>query len=588
MPTEQPYLAVDRFRPLRLYIPALVIVALVFGLLIFIGFSTYWNLYRARSNAMHFLHQQGVAIIQAMEAGVESAGEAPRLQENIVQRLLAEVSENEAVAHIYLVGPANRRMRHTPGFSPAETPVWRPAIPDSRTIITRTRRLENETPVYELAKRFVAFNPPAAAEPPVSDSRGTHSMVPDTVGHEHNRLVIGLKMSIYEKARHEDLQHAAVMVSILAALGLGTGFFVFVIGRYHRMNRILRETQRYTRRVVESMANGLLSIDDQGNILTYNHLGLELVGLEESDVPDTKLEAIIDMQASGISRTLDTGEPVMDREIRVALSNGEARPLAVSVTAINRAPGAQMGAVIILRDLSEIKQLEERVRRTEKLAALGKLAAAVAHEIRNPLSSIRGFAGFLSHVLKDRPEDKAYADVMVAEVDRISRVVTDLLNLARPLEIEPATVDPAQLVLDTVRLVQSDAAEKQVRIDAVTKNAPAAACLDPNLMRQLLLNLMLNAVAATGAGNHIEIGVQEYAGSAGTVFWVQDDGPGIESGHRKKIFDPFFTTREKGTGLGLAIVLKIVENHSGAIRLESPLPGREKGCRFVVEIPDAC
>jgi len=586
MNTDPSYLAIDHFRPIRLYLPALVIVALVFGLLIFIGFSTYWNLYGARNNAMDFLHQQGLAIIQAMEAGVDSAEDAPALQETIIKRLLVEASRNASVSHIYLLGPENRLYHHSPGFSPDDTNLWHPEIPESQGLITRTRRLEDETRVYELAKRFIPLHSDSDAGVSPAGGMDADAYPSETRMHAAPLVVIGLEMGIYEKARQEDLQHAVVMVSILAALGLGTGFFIFVIGRYHRMNRILRETQRYTRRVVDSMANGLLSIDDRANILTYNHLGLELIGLDESDVPGISLDAIIDMEASGINQTLNTGAPVMDREIAVALSSGETRPLAVSVTAINSAPGTQMGAVIIFRDLSEIKYLEERVRRTEKLAALGKLAAAVAHEIRNPLSSIRGFAGFLSHVLRERPRDREYADVMVAEVDRINRVVTDLLNLARPLEIEPATINPAELVLDTVRLVQSDAADKHVDIGTDTKSAPPAARMDPNLMRQLLLNLMLNAVAAAGPGNQIEIGVRGGEGAANTVFWVQDDGPGIDARYQEKIFDPFFTTRAKGTGLGLAIVLKIVENHRGVIRLESPLPGEDKGCRFVVEIPD--
>ncbi|MFW6081486.1 MAG: two-component system sensor histidine kinase NtrB [Desulfosalsimonas sp.] len=375
------------------------------------------------------------------------------------------------------------------------------------------------------------------------------------------------------------------MVSILGALGAGAVFFIFIIRRYHMMNRALRNTQEYTAQVVDSMANGLLSIGADGRVLSWKSLGLELLGLRESDAKNLSLDRVLDFEESGISETLRDCRPVMDREIWVTGRFEDSMPLAVSVTPIRTEQSGCGGAVIILRDLRQVKRLEEKVRRSEKLAALGKLSAAVAHEIRNPLSSIRGFARFLSHSLKDRPKDAEYADVMVREVDRINRVVTDLLNFARPLELETSQVEPSGLVEHTIRLVSADARSRGVEISMDTGNSPESAVLDANLITQVMLNLVLNSMEAAGPGCFIQVGVSSTEGSGDLMFWVEDNGPGIEPRHREKVFDPFFTTREKGTGLGLAIVQKIVENHQGRIVVKSPPDSKNTGCRVEVHIP---
>ena len=259
-------------------------------------------------------------------------------------------------------------------------------------------------------------------------------------------------------------------------------------------------------------------------------------------------------------------------------------PLALSITPILDETDVCQGAVIILRDLREIKQLEEKVRRTEKLAAIGKLAAGVAHEIRNPLSSIRGFAQYLRNTLKDKPREKEYAETMVSEVDRINRVVTDLLTFARPMEADLAPTDLTELVERTVRLVQADARSRNVSI-RMSLSDLSKIPLDTHQMTQAILNLLLNSLQAVNSGGYIEVGAELDPAVSRLKIWVEDDGPGISRDQKEKIFDPFFTTHEKGTGLGLAIVHKIVENHNGEINLESPLAGKDRGTRMTISIP---
>jgi len=293
---------------------------------------------------------------------------------------------------------------------------------------------------------------------------------------------------------------------------------------------------------------------------------------------------LIEFELSGIQSTLIECVPVLDFEIYHQHKAGEMVPLALSATPIKDGKGGCNGAVLILRDLREIKLLQEKVKRSEKLAAIGELAAGVAHEIRNPLSSIRGFAQFLRHSLKDMPQEKEYAETMVTEVDRINRVVTDLLTFARPMAVEISPTDITDLIEHSVRLVEADALSRKITIERKISDLTRLP-MDANQITQALLNLLLNALQAVPPKGHIEIGADLDASDSQLHLWVKDNGPGIPSTQIEKVFEPFYTTHEKGTGLGLSIVHKIAENHNGEIRVNSPPKGSTQGCSFSIILP---
>ena len=239
-----------------------------------------------------------------------------------------------------------------------------------------------------------------------------------------------------------------------------------------------------------------------------------------------------------------------------------------------------------LRDIHRMQRLERQIQKSEKLAAIGQLSASVAHEIRNPLSSIRGFARFFAHLFKDRDEHREYADIMVKELDRINGVITDLITYAGPLEPRMAPVDPRKLVTHMRRLIEGDTRSRGVIISMdIPENMPPVT-MDGDQMKQVFLNLLLNALNVLKPGEKIVVGASSTApGTGGGRFWVADEGPGIPREHQARIFDPFFSGASKGTGLGLAIVKKIIENHGGTISVESPAPGKSKGCCFTITLP---
>jgi two-component system sensor histidine kinase HydH len=566
----------------KLYLPALSIVAVVLLMLILISISTYRNLDREKSVALHFLYREGVALIRSIEASARTGMKSLMWQEVSLGSLLQETAKDRDIAYVYIVDGHGKIVHASDPSKQGLTVDWNPKIKDAEQVVTRILGRGADHQIYELAKFFAPMYEPSmtlhqSRRMLFEQPRPPHS-------HTGDLIILGMKMESLAQARRADIQHAFIMAAIILVLGSGALFFIFVIQNYYLVDKTLKQTKDYTRQVIASMANGLLSIDIEGRIASYNRPALDLLDIEESDARGKDLGSVIDLADSGIRRTITDYVAVLEREVQHRKKTGEVIPLALSATPIRDEAGAYQGAVIVLRDLSEIKKLQEKVRRSEKLAAIGELAAGIAHEIRNPLSSIRGFAQFLRHALKDKPQEQLYAETMVSEVDRINRVVTDLLTFARPMEAELAPTDITELIEHTVRLVTAEAGSRNVQIE--TRIADVSLLpLDANQMTQALLNLILNALQATDQEGRVEIGAEVNADEACLHIWVADNGSGISPEQKEKIFEPFFTTREKGTGLGLAIVHKIVENHQGEIIVESPPPGNIKGCRFTMIIP---
>ena len=555
------------------------------SLLILISISTYRNLERQEKTVLTFVHQQGLAILHTLEAGARSGMVMNQWGKDSIGNLILETGKDENIAYVYLIDSQGTVIHHSKPSFEGMFSAWRPQLDDEKPVQNRVRKLTDGTQVYDLAKRF-------SPRPSLLMNQGQKGMMGpgnEMSSHQHsdNIIVLGLKMTAFEAARRSDIHHAVVMAAILVALGSGALFFIFVIQNYYLVDRTLEQTRDYTRQVVANMANGLLSIDPEGRIRSYNRLALELLGLKETEVDGMDLKSVIDFKETGIDRTLSRCQPVFEREFLHRKKSGALMPMTLSITPILDEKQTSTGAVIVLRDLREIKKLEEKVRHSEKLAAIGELAAGVAHEIRNPLSSIKGFARFLAHSLSDRTQEKEYAEIIAKEVDRINSVVNDLLTFARPLEPELALTDVLKLAEHSVRLVETDARSRDIKIRSKINPDLNSFFLDANQITQALLNLMLNALQEVDNGGVIVVGADVNESGTRLDIWVEDDGPGISQDKKKKIFDPFFTTREKGTGLGLAIVHKIVENHRGEIRVESPLPGNTRGCRFTMTLPVA-
>jgi two-component system sensor histidine kinase HydH len=388
----------------KLYLPALSIVAIVVLLLVLISISTYRNLDREKSMALHFLHRQGVMLLKSIEASARTGMKSLMWQEISLGKLMVETAKDDEIAYVYLIDEHGLIAHHSDPLHENKDALWKPDLNDRDQIVTRINVLPEGIRIYELAKYFSPMYEPSL----IQSKDGVNGLGQEAEQHSRrgDTIVVGMRMAVFESARHADIQHALIMAAIILVLGSGALFFIFVIQNYYLVNRTLRQTQDYTRQVVASMANGLLSLDTDGKVISYNLLALELLDLKESEIRGMDFDEVIDFKTTGIFQTLNHCMPVLDKEINHRKKSGEIVPLALSITPIIGEDSTCQGAVIVMRDLREIKQLEEKVRRSEKLAAIGKLAAGVAHEIRNPLSSIRGFAQYLRNAFKDKPRER--------------------------------------------------------------------------------------------------------------------------------------------------------------------------------------
>jgi two-component system sensor histidine kinase HydH len=233
---------------------------------------------------------------------------------------------------------------------------------------------------------------------------------------------------------------------------------------------------------------------------------------------------------------------------------------------------------------TSLTRLEKEVETSRRLASLGRLAAGVAHEIRNPLSSIKGFATYFKERYRDNPDDQKTSEIMIQEVDRLNRVITQLLEFARPPVIQKKNASLQALIQHSLKMIERQASAKQIQILSHLPSEIKEVSLDPDGINQVLLNLYLNAVEAMTPGGTLSVSLSLDDSARRVRIAVSDTGTGISKQDLEHVFDPYFTTKQTGTGLGLAIVHKIIEAHGGEVRAESEI-GR--GTTVSVLLPPA-
>jgi len=341
----------------------------------------------------------------------------------------------------------------------------------------------------------------------------------------------------------------------------------------------LRELDRITawlNLVMGAVSSGVISVDSMARITTCNAAaGRLLRGILEEPVGADYRAAFPD---SPLLRVLAGAEAVAGYERIVRSNEGERRILAAKSTALRAADGAIIGAVEVIEDVTEMRQLRESVERADRLKQLGEMAAGVAHEIRNPLNGIEGFASLLMRDLEAGDRRHRYAAAIVEGVRMLNHTVTALLAFTSPKAPQRQSANPAALARTCLELVdaelslRSDEDSPRVSLSLVDLWGQGELAVDAGQLRQALLNLVQNAVQAVQAGGaedpQVRLTVSRHSEIQAVVITVEDNGAGIPPGERQRIFTPFYTTKDHGTGLGLAIVHSIVSLDGGTLSVE--------------------
>jgi two-component system sensor histidine kinase PilS (NtrC family) len=330
--------------------------------------------------------------------------------------------------------------------------------------------------------------------------------------------------------------------------------------------------------IVRSLTSGLITVDPTSRVLTINDSAAEILGVDGPAL----LGAPIDQLLPGMRDRL-TGLPARGDLRRADLTlarDGRRLVLGISVSPLVDGSDAVVGRVINFQDLTDLRRMERDVRRAERMATVGQLAAGIAHEIRNPLASISGSIELLGQGPRASDDDRALMAIVTREIDRLNGLISELLDYANPRPRQVVDFDLAVLLDETVRVFQQDKSFSEVAI-AWASPGPVPVAADPAKLRQVMWNLLRNAAeAATGGGRHVELTVT--ADDAAALVEFGDDGVGIPAAALPRIFDPFFTTKRAGTGLGLATCQSVVVEHGGTIEVTSEV-GR--GTRVLVRLP---
>jgi two-component system nitrogen regulation sensor histidine kinase GlnL len=347
----------------------------------------------------------------------------------------------------------------------------------------------------------------------------------------------------------------------------------------------------YYEDLLGSLQDGIIIVDPDGYTRSINQAAEELTGVSAQMLHGRPFEQMLPNDRSLqelVRKTMESGRTHADFEIRLTRQDGSQVVISAVASLISDGMGRARGTVLALRDQTGIRELEERLQRSDRLAALGTVAAGVAHEIRNPLAGLRGAAQLLEGEEDFPPALREYTSVIVKEVDRLGAIVERLLSFATPRGPVLRSCNLHE-VLDSLLFLER-APLKAANITVQRQYDPQLPEIlaDPSEIRQLFLNLIRNGVEAMSDGGELTVrtryerSAKRCGGRSAAVAEIVDQGSGFDPEIERRLFTPFFTTKERGTGLGLAICLRIVEDHGGAMEATSS-PGR--GSSFRVWLP---
>ena len=574
-------------------VPPWVLIGAVAVLLPIFTFITVENINRQKEKSVQLLLEKGAALIRSFEAGTRFGMMGMQRGGFQLQRLLTETAQQADIVYLLVADNTGKILAHNDleqVGSKIEHEADLAEITAASRIFWRQVKRPDGVQVFEVFRKF------SPARGPMGMRRGfgmmgrrfqqseDHRKISPTVASESNGIIfVGLDMTPVLEAHKADIRHAIIMGLILLLVGFAGFTLIFVLQSYRTTRVSLSRIKAFSDNVVENMPIGLIALDNQRRIASFNNTAESVLQLSHRQVMGEDAEKILPPELCAELNCPDIQNGVIDKEMDCTVGDGSIVPLEIGASLLEDENKTSLGYVILFKDLTEERSLRREIERSRRLASVGRLAAGVAHEIRNPLSSIKGFATYFKERYQDIPQDRQTAAIMIQEVDRLNRVVSQLLEFARPVDIKPQTINLNTLIDDSTKLIEKQATEKGIAIKTRYSIPITEILVDPDQLNQVLLNVYLNAIESMDGGGELNIGLAPNAEAGGFEIQISDTGCGISSEDLSKIFDPYYTTKSSGTGLGLAITHNIMEAIGGQIKVSS-LP--EKGTVFTIQIPN--
>jgi signal transduction histidine kinase len=349
---------------------------------------------------------------------------------------------------------------------------------------------------------------------------------------------------------------------------------------------------RFFRDMVTSMRNGVIAITREGYVAVLNAIACQVLNIpvKASNLGSHYSEVL--QSSPEILRILGTAFESEYLPNRAEMRLAKGTVIGYTLSLIRDDEGRTTGAALFFKDLTRVEQIEERERLRDRLAALGEMAAAIAHEVKNPLAGIEVMAGLLKRRLAQQADAQSMLNDIINEAKMANAIVLEVLEFVRPIRLQMEQVSLSRVLQDALYMADNLVEKGQTKVSLQIPDDLPAIEGDPGQLRQLFTNLVANAYEALGGRGAIAVTVHAPADDRGSIDQppgtrsiavdVTDNGPGVPEDSRDRIFSPFFTTKPRGSGLGLAIVRKIVDAHDGRITLSVPPAG---GTRFRVALP---
>jgi two-component system sensor histidine kinase HydH len=524
-----------------------------------------------------------------------------------VQRVVDHLAEDPDLQFLALVDAKGKIIAHS-DHSRVGSMQPLPAIPDEREIgEDKTQMVFTVHATKEYGRVFEAvrqFSPvfPAIAPLPVGPSRGGHKeyflhrreenrslmrFFPEggPMG-THYFVLVGLDMQGFDRTMGR-LRLQIVMLSVAMLLvGFGGWFSLSVVQSYRVSQKTLEDIQAYTSLLIAKLPVGVIATDASGRITTWNQAVAQLTALAKKSVTGKKPENILpEALAVFFQKGADeqSGKNQREKASSVRISFGGRRcELLCHPLLITDSQHQYMGKVLLISDVTEIKSLEQRMRENERLAAIGRMAGGVAHEVRNPLSSIKGLALLLKNKFPAGSKEQDTAELLIQETERMNRTITEMLSFTRPTALHLAPVDLSVLLQRSLELIKAEVIEACIDTRLEVQEGLLPVLGDVDRLQQVMMNVLLNAMQAMEKGGSLTVTLTNKEDLNDVELRIHDSGEGIAPDLLSQAFYPYFTTKQGGTGIGLAISQKIVVDHGGSIDLESE-PG--KGTTVIILLP---
>jgi two-component system, NtrC family, sensor histidine kinase HydH len=551
-------------------IPPWLIIGAVLILAPLFIFMTLVNLNRQEEQTTRLLAEKGAALIRSFEAGART-GIGLQWGGFQLQKLLMETAREPDIDYLIVTDVQGTILADSdPSRLGMAYGLDLDLLKIAKTENLAWRRVPNSegADTFEIYRRFAPTGGPLPRfpDPLLRAPNPPDEETPDFV------IFVGLDMGPILTAHQEDRRRTIWMAVIFLLIGF-TGIVSLLLAQGYRTARSsLSRIKAFSDSLVENMPIGLAAFDGSGILTALNQTAENILNRRAAEAIGKTAAEALPGSLREIFLDLTLKRRIIEREIECTVAEDRSIPLEVIATTLEENDGAFLGYVILFHDLTEVRRLQQEISRSRRLASLGSLAAGVAHEIRNPLSSLKGFATYFRERYRDNPADKETAEVMIAEVDRLNRVIGQLLEFARPMTMTLVPISLPVVIRHALKMVEGQAREKGIGIEAELPPEIGEIPLDADRFSQVLMNLFLNAFAAMEGGGTLRVSLARQDDRTIRIS-VSDTGTGIPKEDLPRVFDPYFTTKPSGTGLGLPIVQKIVEAHGGEITLASE-PGQ--------------